>query len=604
MNSASMPMPPPDPQGYWDSRQQPPQTQQQQDERQRQNESDFNHVSRQSSLATRQFKGFPSKRPSRKQAVMGLLTRWIAIVAFIASVYAVLVTFSSMDVLTKTKKRVFNTLITGLSIGLALMTVSIMNSVVADLRWWILSRRHRSVSKVEGILHAHSLSRVTMLILSSKRPSLLATAVSWVFLALAAQVGLASVNLCFSVENNEDKALLQKGNVFLPSLDTIDTGSASEPALAAKQYAAYNLGIISQSFKTSVNNFSCPEPASLWGSDSPMFFCRTDAAACTYIFHELNPHSVNVTDRIPITVTTERRLTVETACEAYPVISGGDGTQTNITVRISPTANLNVTLPVRGGLDQTTFMTDTRISCGSRCSYVTAFEASETESWWYNCTTSVSSVEKAERLEEDVGDEMARLAAAAIALQGFASVTGDTAINQPRSVQLPVQAQVYPTESFFGEARLGDSKALALTMSRFAIGVIGASAENNPGVIVPGDQPEIGVRLKMEHWEIIHLIFVAVALGLLLLGIGCVVLSHTVVIPKGGPIVEAQVLKSMVKVAVANVADELQDAGVKTETKSGGKTLWIYRDEYVGNGVYDLYMEEAAIIQADPAYKA
>ncbi|KAL8414383.1 hypothetical protein RB594_005568 [Gaeumannomyces avenae] len=556
-----MPMPPPEPQGYEGSRQPQPQPQPQpqkyQAEKQQQNESAFTHISRQSSPSTRQFKGFPAKKTSRKKAVMGLLSRWFVIVVLIASIYTVLITFSSLDVLTKTKKRMFNALITGLSIGLALMTVSIMNGVVSDLRWWILSRRHRSAQKVEKILHAHSLSRVTMLIMSSKRPSLLAVAVSWLLLALAAQVGLASVNLCFSVENNEEKALLRDGEVFIPKLDTIDTAAPADTILAARQYAAYNLGVVSQSYKT-----------------------------------------VNNTDRIPITVTTERRLQVNTVCDSFKVVAGGDGTQSNITVQVSATRNLTVALPVRGGLEQSTFITDTRTNCGPRCSYVTVFEASERESWWYNCTTAVGDVEKATRPEEEVGSEMARLAAAAIALQGFASVTGDTATNQPRSAQLPVQAQVYPAESFFGEARVGNSQALALIMSRFAIGVIGAAAESNPGIIVPGKQPEIGVRLKIEHWSYIHLIFGAVSLGLLILGITCVFLSHKVVIPKGGPIVEAQVLKSMVNVAIETMANELQGSGMKTEIKGKGKTLWIYRDTYVGNGVYDLYMEETTVLQA------
>ncbi|EJT73059.1 hypothetical protein GGTG_09910 [Gaeumannomyces tritici R3-111a-1] len=600
MNSTSMPMPPPEPQGYEGSRQPQPQPQPQkyQDEQQRQNESAFTHISRQSSPSTRQFKGFPAKRSSRKKAVMGLLSRWFVIVVLIASIYTVLITFSSLDVLTKTKKRMFNALITGLSIGLALMTVSIMNGVVSDLRWWILSRRHRSAQKVKNILHAHSLSRVTMLILSSKRPSLLAVAVSWLLVALAAQVGLASVNLCFSIDNNEEKALLRDGEVFIPRLDTLDTAAPAGTVLAARQYAAYNLGVVSQSYKTSVNNNSFPEPASMWGSDNPMFFCSIDPPLCNYIFHEINPRSVNNTDRIPITVTTERRLQVNTVCDSFKVVAGGDGTQSIITVQVSATRNLTVALPVRGGLEQSTFITDTRTNCGPRCSYVTVFEASEQESWWYNCTTAVGEVEKATRPEEEVGSEMARLAAAAIALQGFASVTGDTATNQPRSAQLPVQAQVYPAGSFFGEARAGNSQALALIMSRFAIGVIGAAAESNTGILVPGKQPEIGVRLKIEHWNYIHLIFGAVSLGLLVLGITCVFLSHKVVIPKGGPIVEAQVLKSMVKVAIETMANELQGSGMKTEIKGKGKTLWIYRDTYVGNGVYDLYMEETTVLQA------
>lgn len=68
--------------------------------------------------------------------------------AVIVSIYVVIWVYSSKPVMSQTTKRQYNALITGLSIALGIAVASSLNHMVAELRWWILSRRYRSKSKV------------------------------------------------------------------------------------------------------------------------------------------------------------------------------------------------------------------------------------------------------------------------------------------------------------------------------------------------------------------------------------------------------------------------------------------------------------------------
>ncbi|TLS22218.1 uncharacterized protein PpBr36_09978 [Pyricularia pennisetigena] len=556
------------------------------------------------------FKGFPAKRPSLKRAVGAMLSRWVIVLFLIGGIYAVLYTFSSEPVLSKRRKRVFNALITGFSIGLALMVVSFMNKIVGDLRWFILSRRSFSHGKVEAILQAHSLTRIAKLIMSSKRLPVLAVASLWLFIALAAQIALASLGLCFSVENAEDKALLVPGRVLIRNMTVISTSSSASTSPAvlkkARQYTANSFGVFSQAYAVAGPEKK-PESGDLYYADNPLYFCdpKLQQSNCSYVFHELNPNTINNNDRLPVTAATDRSIEVRTECRAFPVIEGGNGTQSNITIRLTENQRGIVNLPVRGGLDQNTYMTDMRLECGPRCAIVTMFEAAFPEAWWYNCTVSVGDVEGATRPEEKVGDELARMAAAGIALQGFASVSADAPSGvQNKETEVVVQSQVYPSENLYGTPFSGSATSLAAIMSRFATGVIAVAGENNEAITVSGMMPEIGNKLKMEHWPIIHVILIATATGLLVLGLTGVLLAHKIVIPQQSPIVEAQVLKSMVKAAVRYTEAgrrQKQSAEHRRGDSSMGrnsaesrqdKSMWIYKDKYCGNGIYDLYMEE------------
>lgn len=67
------------------------------------------------------------------------LARWLMTVALACSIYALLWSFSSKQALTNDKKREFNGLVIGLSIGLGLNTASSIKAITSEVRWWLLS---------------------------------------------------------------------------------------------------------------------------------------------------------------------------------------------------------------------------------------------------------------------------------------------------------------------------------------------------------------------------------------------------------------------------------------------------------------------------------
>ncbi|KAL2760210.1 hypothetical protein ACRALDRAFT_1059914 [Sodiomyces alcalophilus JCM 7366] len=533
--------------------------------------------------AGHQFQGLAATRKSRKTAYLKLLAQWATSLVFVIAVYAVLVGYSNKSVVTKTQKRQFNAVITGLLIALGLSTASLLTDVAMDLRWWILSRRPRSRRKVEDILQAHSVRRVIMLSARSSRASIHIVVASWVILIIASQVGFASVNLCYTFETSESSALLSPGNVSIANVSDIQTTKVvkSSTSQRAQQYTAHSFGTISLAFHTGSTDDK-PTPGDLWYSDDPLVFCG--ASYCQYIFHETNPKSLDNPDAVPITIATNRIVNATTTCESWPVVAGGSGAETNITILLPSDELRTISLPVQGGPDQTTFLTDMGDDCGRGCGTVTAFEASNTSPWFYRCNTTIGTVANATRREHHVGENLARMASVAIALQGY------TTASPPVDYAPRVQSVLFPSQSTFGVPLNGSAPGMAFLLSRFAIGVVAVAAETNDMIVVPGRVPTVGLKLHVEHWKYIHVILLLAAGLQLLLGLGAEWLANKVVIPRGGPVAEAQVVRAMV--ARPTLVGRCDGAGGKG---SNGKSVWIYRDVHVENGVYDLYMEERVV---------
>ena len=191
------------------------------------------------------------------------------------------------------------------------------------------------------------------------------------------------------------------------------------------------------------------------------------------------------------------------------------------------------------------------------------------------------------------------MAAGSIALQGYASATPAGVSGNVSGAALVVQAQVYPAESSWGSPVNGSTTLMAYVLSRFATGVVAIaaeSAENFSPVVVLGMAPHIGIRVKMEHWPIVHAILILTAAVQLLMGLVAAWLANRVVVPDSGPVPEAQVLRAMMPDGERGGRLKKGDSGRRGGgTLDGRKTVWIYRDQYVGGGLYDLYMDEEEV---------
>ncbi|KAF9876820.1 hypothetical protein CkaCkLH20_05666 [Colletotrichum karsti] len=529
-----------------------------------------------------QFRGLPATRKTRWKILGKVLSRWAITMAVIVSIYVVVWVYSSKPVMSQKTKRQYNALITGLSIALGIAVASSLNHMVAELRWWILSRRYRSKSKVERILAADNLKHTIMLAVRSKRWTIHVAATGWLILSIGSQVGLAAVGLCYSTDTADKQALLVPGNVTISDMTTIGTGKvvkSNSKALGAQQYTANSYGIISQAY-ASADMSKVPSARAIYVASDPLMFC--DDVYCKYVFHETSTSSIKDDDTNPMTVATNRSVNSTASCASWRVTSGGNGTTTNITVALENGGTQTIDIPYRGGTNQSTFMTNSEFDCGEGCSIVSVLEASDTAPWYYSCNVTVGQVANATRLEHELGMNLTDLAAAGIALQGYAvsSLLNDTNF----------QYQSYPAESVFGTPMEGNNGVMQVLLARFAIGVVAIAAENNADIILEGTMPLKGTKLNVSHWNMIHLILVLTASLQLTLGIAAAVIANRVVVPGEGAVEVAQVMRAMaIRERMAN-----GDAGEKGSSGTKSNSLWIYRDTLVSkdDGIYDLHMEE------------
>lgn len=422
------------------------------------------------------------------------------------------------------------------------------------------------------------------------------------------QVGLASINLCFVLQTNEEYALLVPGNVSIPDLANINTNTVTptQKTIAAQQYTANQFGTIALAFGYSYGNFEIPPVGRLYNMDEPLVFCDEDASTCRYQFHETNTESQQPNRRFPVESATDRIVVTTAECRSYPVIQGGNGTEGNITVdmRDGDGSTKVVALPVTAGPDQTTFITDTFAvpsSCGEGCVGVQAFEAvSNGQAWYYDCTCRVGQVSNTKLPQHELGTNLTIMAAQAVALQGYTSSLSGAGVGANGTVGsvgtglLRIQAQIYPSESWWGQPLNGSTQNMGFLLARFSANVVAMAAESNDPTVVWGMAPVIGIRVHMEHWPVVHAILVLTAVLLLVLGFGAAYLGNRVVVPPPGPVAEAQVLRAMMP---SDRGGRLRkgDSGRRGGVHEGRKTVWIYRDELVGGGVHDLYMEETEV---------
>lgn len=321
-----------------------------------------------------------------------------------------------------------------------------------------------------------------------------------------------------------------------------------------------------------------PVPGDLWYVGDPTIFCQDEDALCLYVFHETSPESLYLDDYLPVKVSTSRSINGTSVCESWPVIRGGDGTVSNITIQ-KESGDTVVSVPVPGRPDRTIFITDPMKDCGEGCSIITAFESSDVSPWFYSCHITTNPVANATRPVEEVSLDLRRLASTSVALRGF---------TDPATVDgADLQYAIYPAETFIGYPHNGSTSGMAHLLSRYAIGVVAITAESNDMVTVPGNEPTIGTKLQVEHWQLINLIFILTAAIQLLLGLANLFFAHMVVIPDSGLVDEARILRAMMK------EEKLESVSCMRQRKKNKDTSqWIYRNKYTGDGVYDLYFEE------------
>ncbi|PHH87981.1 hypothetical protein CDD83_8156 [Cordyceps sp. RAO-2017] len=452
------------------------------------------------------YERFDRRRQLRRLASASL-ARWLLTVALTAAIYAVLWAYSARPAMTSDKKREFNGLVIGLSIGLGLNIASSLKAMVSELRWWLLSLDGCSPREADLILQSDHLSRLMQLGCTSRRFKVRLFVVVWLLVNLASQVSLATLGLSYNI-NGSQIAVTAPGAVSIPDMSNIQTtkvvSSPSRSPLSALRYTANSYGLVALAFGVGYAS-EIPRPGALYNPDNNVTFCGSNS--CRYVFFESSPSNASYY----ATVATDRYVSTSSSCQSWRVTSGGDGMRPTIVLADANRTEIGP-LPALNGPGQTLFMHDPEQPSGDTWSVVTALEASA-DPWFYRCNVSIGPVVRAVVREHLVGVNVSRLAAPAIALQGYgaSSTTGvDSSTDQ-------IQFQSYPAESWFGRPHRGDVAAMGLTLAQFSCGVLGVVALSNSNILAPGLVPLKGVMLEIARWDYVHLILgLTVGLQLLL----------------------------------------------------------------------------------------
>ncbi|UNI16862.1 hypothetical protein JDV02_003259 [Purpureocillium takamizusanense] len=433
-----------------------------------------------------------------RRIILTALAKWLVTVTLAVSVYLVLWSYSSRIAMASDKKREFNVVMTGLSIGLGLSTASSLKAMVRELRWWLLSLRQYSSKEAELILNSEHLSCMIQLGWISRDWIVRSFVLFWLSINLAAQIAVATIGLTYNVDSSEIIAVTAPGMVFVPNLSSIgdvkpETASPEQLRYIAKTHGSYT----DHSVRLGMDEY-LPRPGTIESMKQPNIFSDRDSTRHTYVFYEATVYNASGRQPGETRVATNRSITFLTTCSSHKVLNDDAW---NTTVTLDDGHKTRIGLPNSSGLNQTLFMTDSeQPDLTTRWSIINVLEASSTDSWHYRCNVSAEHVTNAVLVEHEVSDFVATVASAAIALQGFGA-----ALNAANCSRSRDQFQSYPFKSYYGGPQQGNGAALAWRMSLFAAGFIASVAESNYLQMVPGLAPLDTVVLKLFDWGYVHL---------------------------------------------------------------------------------------------------
>ncbi|KID98990.1 hypothetical protein MAJ_05085, partial [Metarhizium majus ARSEF 297] len=393
---------------------------------------------------------------------------------------------------------------------------------------------------VDLILQGENISRMVRLLHLSERYTLRFYVIVWVLINVAAQIGLACLGLTYNVNGADKIVPMVNGIVSIPDLTSIQTNRVLSQqqqtpsqlqALNALRFTANNYGMSALASGVSYPaQFSPPTPGTLYNPDTIAIACD-NTTACYSTFYESTPDNLSYY----FMAATNRSISTTSKCQAFRVTRGGNGDFDNITIADVNTTSF--TLPTKNGPDQTTFIVDPANDQHVGWSVVSAFEASNTNPWFYKCNISVGPVVNAVLGVHQLGDNIKLMAPAAIALQGYGASMGTNLSNH-------IQFQSYPAESLYGSPAAGDTVLMGVITSIFASGVIWTTTQANTNIKATGRLPVQGITLDINNWAYVHLIL-GLIMGLqLLFALISIALSNRVMVRDHSHFGEAALLRS------------------------------------------------------------
>ncbi|KAG8531175.1 uncharacterized protein KY384_004533 [Bacidia gigantensis] len=351
-------------------------------------------------------------------------------------------------------------------------------------------------------------------------------------LNLIAQGSIALISLTATVNdgNNYNTTYLRSGQVVASNLTCYFSNKTCPISRAATNGLAHSYGeaILAPDCGgfNQLNNSGHP-------SQNWQYYCRyppaedADSQAFGYRFKEYNPaDKQNLYPRF-----TNRRITAFSGdCRQYSVI----GQPQNDTIEdMSATQftytngsyNGSISIPNSAlGLNGTTYLyrgfnspeNATDFLCGDRCLLMWAYKnkGGDQGRTFFECPITVSTVTNATSSDHAVRENVARVAAASIALQG--RYTDANTRSVPPDQRDFYQSQYY-AEGHPWEIHGQSPRKVGANMAQSAIGAISTMVDLNPQIRIAGTVPYLGSRVivKWKYFEAL---------------MACIVAAHSVVV--------------------------------------------------------------------------
>lgn len=502
--------------------------------------------------------------------------RWMGTAFFAAFIAVTFKIYATKGVINSTQKATFNAIITALSLGLGLNFFEAFKGLAKLLRWRFLAEEHHSIREVDLILGIENLITVVKLgWKSTKKRGLFFFCIIWILLNLSAQVSVALINLTYSLDQgtNFNGTYTKPGTVNVPDLSCFYRGGNCPQdhedviQAAAHLYGELATDSVCGSYNTTADI--------LHTKNDFDYYCRRtpDDQEFAYRFSEYNPEY----KQSAFPHFTNRIVTASSGpCFQYSEVNrtlgpnlGGIRSAWNYTfTNGSYTSHISIPADIEA-VNGTVYIyrgvsipQDVREwSCGKRCLWMWAHKLAGAgdHSIFFQCPISISQVSNVTEPRQDLSDDMARLAASAIGLQGRFVGKGKEIIwtqyqfypfgyvgPQMYRGMLHIQQLTILARSPW-EVHFQTADHVGANMAEFAIGSISNLAKKNPQLQMQGLVPYVGSRLEVFWGIAITLLVGIVGVHLLLFTI-VVYASRVVVIKDDSNLSAARLLHNLIDV--------------------------------------------------------
>ncbi|KEF56216.1 uncharacterized protein A1O9_07797 [Exophiala aquamarina CBS 119918] len=513
-----------------------------------------------------------------------------------AALVSTLYGFSTLTYgITDVQKRLFNALVTGLSLVLGLNIVSSLRGYAQMMRWRFLASGYRTVQDFELVMNCDSQSKAFRLVwggrtrgrfLPNKTQIL---AFSWITFNVAVQVFIALLGLTYSIDVSEQWVSLSNGTVSVANVSFIgdantnyegaDDPVSSDP-IQSQGATANSLGITGQNYGIYTMSFDTYEtyPQSYY----------TDGTGALYWYRFIDRAVSKWTDA----VTSQRTINATATCTELELTYGGyagfntdNASLANLVGWIAQDGTPMSYVVSSVATGATTWMANMSSDCGPRCMQVYALQSADnytvlTPRLW-DCQSNVSTVDGLEYYADldvyKMPDFQASLFAGSIGLSGFVETYVDEDNN---SVTNDLQMVRYPVDSPWSPSSEWNAADMAGLVMSFTAGAISALDENGPRANATGMVPGPAQVVKVK-WKFSLLILVGVPLSQLIVLFFVIMFANKAIIKDTSHLSTARLLRPLVEKLGDNgcllTGDEI------AEKLGNVKVIYGVRDPDVGN---------------------